>query len=102
MELKDKVVGYTDEEVTLPPLHPRCRCAIKYSEVGEQQTGARVTSIFNNQNDPFYEKRDRAACKYYDDVRANKEQWIRNVAEHSGMRRISLEKIFEHVFMEKP
>ena len=35
MELKDTVVGYTDQSgVTLPPLHPRCRCAIMYREVG--------------------------------------------------------------------
>ena len=34
MELKDTVVGYTDQSgVTLPPLHPRCRCAIMYREV---------------------------------------------------------------------
>ena len=31
--LKDKVVGYTDEVgVQIPPLHPRCRCAIMYRE----------------------------------------------------------------------
>ena len=34
LALKDKVVGYTDEDgVTLPPLHPRCRCAIMYREI---------------------------------------------------------------------
>ena len=34
LELKDTVVGRTDESgVTLPPLHPRCRCAIVYREV---------------------------------------------------------------------
>lgn len=34
LALKDTVVGYTDESgVTLPPLHPRCRCAIMYREV---------------------------------------------------------------------
>ncbi|MBQ3451881.1 MAG: hypothetical protein IJL12_08855 [Selenomonadaceae bacterium] len=34
MELKDTVVGCTDESgVTLPPLHPRCRCTIMYREV---------------------------------------------------------------------
>ena len=33
MELKDTVVGRTNESgVTLPPLHPRCRCAIMYRE----------------------------------------------------------------------
>ena len=35
MELKDTVVGYTDQSgVTIPPLHPRCRCTIMYREVG--------------------------------------------------------------------
>ena len=34
LELKDTVVGRTDESgVTLPPLHPRCRCAIMYREL---------------------------------------------------------------------
>lgn len=34
LSLKDTVVGHTDESgVTLPPLHPRCRCAIMYREV---------------------------------------------------------------------
>ena len=29
------MVGHTDESgVTIPPLHPRCRCAIMYREVG--------------------------------------------------------------------
>lgn len=33
LELKGKVVGTTDESgVTLPPIHPRCRCAIMYRE----------------------------------------------------------------------
>lgn len=35
MALKDTVVGHTDESgVTIPPLHPRCRCTIMYQEVG--------------------------------------------------------------------
>ena len=37
LALKDTVVGRTDETgVTLPPLHPRCRCAIVYREVGDK------------------------------------------------------------------
>lgn len=33
-QIASAVVGYTDESgVTLPPLHPRCRCAISYREV---------------------------------------------------------------------
>ena len=34
MELKDSVVGRTDESgVQIPPLHPRCRCTIMYREL---------------------------------------------------------------------
>ena len=34
LELKDKVIGTTDEQgATLPPLHPRCRCTIEYKEI---------------------------------------------------------------------
>ena len=34
MALKDTVVGYTDESsVTIPPLHPRCKCTIIYNEI---------------------------------------------------------------------
>ncbi|MBE8950717.1 MAG: hypothetical protein SR3Q1_09000 [Quinella sp. 3Q1] len=34
MELKDSVVGRTDESgVQIPPLHPRCRCTIEYREL---------------------------------------------------------------------
>lgn len=41
LALKDKVVGHTDEDgVTLPPLHPRCRCAIMYREVSEKNNSA--------------------------------------------------------------
>lgn len=38
LELGGTVVGYTDEvAVQLPPLHPRCRCAIIYREEGERR-----------------------------------------------------------------
>ena len=41
MELNGKVVGYTDESgVTLPPLHPRCRCAIIYREEKASPVGS--------------------------------------------------------------
>ena len=55
MELKDTVVGRTDESgVTLPPLHPRCRCAIVYREVKEQPklTNPRTGGNMNSQAIP--------------------------------------------------
>ena len=37
LEINGKVVGYTDEVgVQLPPLHPRCRCAIIYREISNR------------------------------------------------------------------
>ena len=43
LELNGKIVGYTDESgVTLPPLHPRCRCAIIYKEVGGTISGDKL------------------------------------------------------------
>ena len=48
LALKDTIVGYTDEVgVTIPPLHPRCRCAIIYDEVAEprvNKTSQRIPS----------------------------------------------------------
>ena len=46
MELKDTVVGTTDQSgVTIPPLHPRCRCAIMYREVGDLKKPAKPRGL---------------------------------------------------------
>ena len=46
MELKDTVVGTTDQSgVTIPPLHPRCRCAIMYREVGAPKKPAKPRDL---------------------------------------------------------
>ncbi len=51
LALKDTVVGYTDElGVTLPPLHPRCRCAIIYDEVAEPKIPTKPKSSFGDRN----------------------------------------------------
>ena len=43
MERKDKVVGHTDDSgVTLPPLHPRCRCTIKEPKPLVDETAIRT------------------------------------------------------------
>ena len=46
LALKDTVVGHTNESgVTLPPLHPRCRCTIIYREVGKPLTAPEVQTF---------------------------------------------------------
>ena len=53
MALKDKVIGYTDEETQIPPLHPRCRCVIRYREIGDKPA-----SIGNIESRSFTELKD--------------------------------------------
>ena len=60
LELKDTVVGRTDESgVPLPPLHPRCRCAIMYRELKEQPklTNPRTGGNMNSQAIPNSDER---------------------------------------------
>ena len=47
MELRGRVVGTTEDSgVTIPPLHPRCRCTIMYDEVGTRSgTRSKTTDI---------------------------------------------------------
>ena len=57
LALKDKVVGHTDEDgATLPPLHPRCRCAIMYREVGEPRVNKPELSGNNDLQRPTANK----------------------------------------------
>lgn len=102
MELKDTVVGRTDETgVTLPPLHPRCRCAIMYREVGEapRQTGA-LSGALNDKNDPEGKRRETHAELFYAEWRNSKKKHIvRRLAKNSGMSEKAISKIFDHVFI---
>lgn len=45
-----KVIGHTDESgVTIPPLHPRCRCTIMYREVVEAKPPKKDGFVFDLQ-----------------------------------------------------
>ena len=89
--------------MTLPPLHPRCRCSISYDEIGGRRTGARIkTNLLNDKNDPTYEKRVQYAEDYYEQVRTTeKDSFMKNVAVNNGLHEKSIEKILNHVFVEK-
>ena len=53
LALKDKVVGHTDEDgVALPPLHPRCRCAIMYREVSTRGLSAGNIDTITTEGSP--------------------------------------------------
>lgn len=56
LSLKDTVVGHTNEVgVTLPPLHPRCRCVIVYRELTSRSTRGTMSS----KEPPHWPPRDR-------------------------------------------
>ena len=80
--------------MTLPPLHPRCRCAIEYREVG------RARGALNDRNDPDGKKRDTHAELFYEEWRNSKKEFIvRRLAKNSGMREKAISKIYDHVFI---
>ncbi len=105
-------------------MHPRCRCTI-IASFGEKMSGSRISEgrkripaetsykewrsqvegksagALNNRNDPTYEKRDKVANEYYDRVRGDKENFIKNVAANSGLNERGVEKVFNHIFIEK-
>lgn len=54
LALKGTVVGHTDESgVTLPPLHPRCRCTIMYREVEEPKPLTAPSGNFGREVKPL-------------------------------------------------
>ena len=61
LALKDTIVGYTDEVgVTIPPLHPRCRCAIIYDEVAEPRV---------NKPKPNNPQETTSNCKTFEELK---------------------------------
>ena len=85
----------------MPPLHPRCRCAIIYREVGEapRQTGAQRGAL-NDKNDPEGKRREAHAELFYAEWRnSNKKYIVRRLAKNSGMSEKAISKIFDHVFI---
>ena len=73
LALKDTVVGYTDElGVLLPPLHPRCRCAIMYDEVDNRKAPARPRGL----SPKYIESKDFSELQMFlgklDDITARK------------------------------
>ena len=102
LALKDTVVGHTDESgVTLPPLHPRCRCVIIYKEV-KPTVGNVGSGALNDKNDPDGKRRDAHAEIFYAARRnSKKELWVRRIAQNSGMREKAMDTIFNHVFLTK-
>ena len=67
-------MGYTDEVgVQLPPLHPRCRCAIIYRETGESATKPNVRSLINEfkpaSNALITPPKEVSICKTFDELK---------------------------------
>ena len=105
LALKDTVVGYTDESgVTLPPLHPRCRCVIMYREVEKPRRNLKprgtMSGALNDKNDPDGKRREAHAENFYEEWRNSKKKFIvRRLAKNSGMSVKAIDKIFDHVFI---
>ena len=76
----------------MPPLHPRCRCAIMYREVGRRQSGA-----LNGALKPDSPRAEEHAHRYYGLVRSMKTDCQR-IASNTGFREQDIKRIKAHVF----
>ena len=107
LALKDTVVGHTDESgVTLPPLHPRCRCTIIYREtpltsparngnVGGR--GLDAGGIMSGALNPDSVAAEQHAFRYYGLVRSMKTD-CKRIALNTGFREEDIRTIKNHVF----
>lgn len=112
--VKDRCVG-----INMYPMHPFCKCstaayssrkdmekvvaeakAKEYNQ-GMKSNGA-VYGAWNDKNDPYYKERDRHAELYYKEIRnRDRVKEIARVAHNSGFSEEEIEKIYNHVFINK-
>ena len=93
------MVGHTDESgVTIPPLHPRCRCAIMYREVGVPRNKPSVP--LSGALKPESIEAEQHAFRYYGLVRSMKTD-CRRISTNTGFREEDIQKIKNHVFLKE-
>ena len=109
LSLKDTVVGHTDESgVTIPPLHPRCRCVIIYREVDKarfiQPKSLTADNIdirtFQGALKPDSPRAEEHAYRYYGLVRSMKTDCQR-IAFNTNFREEDILRIKNHIFFNK-
>ena len=94
---KDDLIA---EGMSVPPFHGRCRCTLVASETVETSSGA--LGALNDANDPYREKREAHAERYYEEIRRSKpEPIIRKLADRSGISIKSAQKVYKHIFMNE-
>lgn len=89
---KDASRGAGAEEIV------NCRCVVTYGGLSGILSGA-VKGAWNDENDPYNEKRTKIAEEQYEQIRNRKREYeISAVAKNSGMSQDDIERVFAHVF----
>lgn len=92
---KDTSMGAGMEEIS------NCRCSVDYSGESMHLSGAEFGS-YNDENDPYNEKRDKIANDLYTQIRNRKREYeIDAVANNSGFTRDEIDRVYSHVFERK-
>ncbi|MBR2674304.1 MAG: hypothetical protein IKE52_02470 [Mogibacterium sp.] len=66
--------------------------------VGSMRSGA-LKGAYNDENDPFFLKREKAGEDIYTEIRNRKREYeIESVAQNSGFSTKEIEIVFEHIF----
>ena len=72
----------------------------RYNRV--MKSSGAVYGAWNDRNDPYNKERDRHAQEFYESVRnRNKQHEIVKVSNNSGLSQSDVEKIYNHIFINK-
>lgn len=82
---------------SIPPLHPRCACAVKYVESSEKDgimvSGARITDVFSKEAEQFAEM-------YYEEIRSFSTD-VKKIARNLEKNESDILKIKKYLFEDK-
>lgn len=84
------------------PRHPMCRCFYTIADDKDTSNYSAKSGALTSKNDSNFEKRDKHAKQYYESVRKRDKQGeILIIANNTGLNIKTIEKIYQHIFINK-
>ena len=83
----------------MPPLHPRCRCAIMYREIGDKKPNKPRGALSGALNPDSIEA-EQHAFRYYGLVRSMKTD-CKRIAANTGFREQDIQRVKNHIFYKE-
>lgn len=62
----------------------------------------KFSGALTDENDPYYERREKHANSYYDSIRnSNKDDIVQTISKNTGMAKSDISKVFDHMFINE-